>query len=429
MQIKEIPKYIFKNEVSRNSIVYIVSSVLSASIPFLLLPLMTSCLTPADYGITAMFQVVLAFLIPMIGLNSEGATGTEYFRQIYKNLSRYIGNALLLVVVSFIVCLLIVSIFSSQFSSILDLPRIWVVLAAVQSLFQFIIVYVLALLQASKQPVKYGLLQIGLSVLNAGFSIWLVYGLMWGYQGRLVGNLGAVVIVAIIAFIYLVRKYHVDFRFDKVLTIDILKYGVPLIPHALGGWAMSLIDRVFLADMIGLDTVGLYSVAFQLASVFAFLTAAVNQAFAPWLYSQLAVNDSIGNKRRIVKFSYAVMSLFVVCAIVYLALMPVIKSIFINSRYHDINLMFAFLLIGFVLQGFYFMFTNYISFIKKTKYQAAVTVSVAIIKLPLTYVLIQYFGAVGAAYSFALTYFLFFAVTAIVSNKLYPMPWLRFYKL
>lgn len=423
MGIRSRIKQITTNEVAKHSLVYVVSSLINASIPFLLLPMMTSCLTPVDYGITAMFQVVVGFLTPLVGLNVDGATSIEYYRDVHKNLKLFIGNSLIIAGVSFLLFFLLSLVFAAPLSKSIEIPSQWVVLAVVQTFLQVLVTYLLTLFQSSKQSIKYGMLQISLSAINAGLSIWLVWGLDWGYVGRLTGNLMAVGLLSVASLIYLIKKYQVEFRFDKVISTDILKFGVPLIPHMLGGWAMSLIDRVFLADMIGLEVVGLYSVAFQLASIFGFLTLAVNQAFVPWLFGRLSKDESPKTKTKIVKFSYLVMGLYLFCAALYVAVMPFIKKWFINSRYHDIDLMFDILLVGFVFQGFYYLFTNYIAFAKKTKYQAMVTIIVALVKIPTTYLFVSYWGAIGAVYSFAITFFLFFVVTAIVSQRIYPMPW------
>lgn len=46
-----------------------------------------------------------------------------------------------------------------------------------------------------------------------------------------------------------------------------------------------------------------------------------------------------------------------------------------------------------------------------------------LIKLPLTYILVSFWGMEGAALSFSLTFFFLFLLTAFVSNRVYRMPW------
>lgn len=45
-----------------NAAIYLGANILNAGIPFLLLPILTHVLTPADYGIVAMFSVVVSIL-------------------------------------------------------------------------------------------------------------------------------------------------------------------------------------------------------------------------------------------------------------------------------------------------------------------------------------------------------------------------------
>jgi len=55
------------NKLTRNSLLYTGSNVLVASIPFVMLPVLTRYLSKEEYGILAMFQVMVTLLIPLIG--------------------------------------------------------------------------------------------------------------------------------------------------------------------------------------------------------------------------------------------------------------------------------------------------------------------------------------------------------------------------
>ena len=46
----------------QNAAVYSLSNILNAAIPFLLLPILTRVLLPADYGVLAMFNATLGIL-------------------------------------------------------------------------------------------------------------------------------------------------------------------------------------------------------------------------------------------------------------------------------------------------------------------------------------------------------------------------------
>ena len=62
-----------------NTVIYLFSNVLNASIPLLLLPILTRYLSPSDYGVVAMFQMVLAVFGALAGLSVFGAANRQYY--------------------------------------------------------------------------------------------------------------------------------------------------------------------------------------------------------------------------------------------------------------------------------------------------------------------------------------------------------------
>lgn len=415
-------KTFIANKVVKHSSIYILSSAINSSIPFLLLPIMTACLSPADYGIIAMFQVIIGFLVPLIGINIDGAISIEYYLKTHANLGNYIGNCLILSLTSFLLFLILGLCFGKIFSVFFEIPSFWINVAIIQTFLTIIYTVLLTLWQVSQNPIKYGIFTLGISILNSGLSIWLVYHLNMNYTGRLGANFGAVVLFSAIAFIFLIKNFNLTFTLNHKLSMDILKYGIPLIPHAIGGWALSLIDRLFLGKIVGLDEVGKYSVAFQIASILGFITLGINQSFAPWLYGKLSSNKDYP-KKQIVKFTYLCILGLIFLTIFGILLLPLIKTIFINKRFTGIDTYFNILILGFLVQGIYYLFVCYIFYVKKTKILAKISLIVILTKIPLTYFLVKNFDGVGAAWAYTLTYTLFAGLVIFSANKVYPMPW------
>jgi O-antigen/teichoic acid export membrane protein len=204
---------------------------------------------------------------------------------------------------------------------------------------------------------------------------------------------------------------------------DALRYGIPLIPHMLGIWALSLIDRLVLGKLEGMEAVGRYSVAFQVACILGFVTMGVNQAFVPWLYGKLAGNPTIQAKKQVVKVTYLCIAGYAALAVLAIALFPVFRRLFINAKFSGIDGYFNLLTLGFLCQGVYFFFTSYIGYLKKTAYLGIIACVIIAVKVPLTYWLVKMHGTTGAALAYALTFVLFAVLTIIVSTVLYKMPW------
>jgi len=74
--------------VLKNSVIYLSSSLLNKAVPFLLLPILTKYLTPAEYGTIALLQLAFTFTMASLGLclnvhvtRAYYALSIERFRQ------------------------------------------------------------------------------------------------------------------------------------------------------------------------------------------------------------------------------------------------------------------------------------------------------------------------------------------------------------
>src|SRR5665648_509182 len=84
----------------KTSFIYTLTKAINASIPFLLMPVLTRYLNPEDYGVVAMFGVLLSFLVPFTGLNSHGAIARKYYDRDEVDLPTYVTNCLLILITS-----------------------------------------------------------------------------------------------------------------------------------------------------------------------------------------------------------------------------------------------------------------------------------------------------------------------------------------
>ena len=118
-------KYPGYSNLFRNSGIYIIGDIINSSIPFILLPVLTRYLTPADYGIIAMFQITVAILFPIMGLSIQGAITIKYFDDHSVELPTYIGNCLFLVFISSMFVTSIFFIFADTISQLSSIPKGW----------------------------------------------------------------------------------------------------------------------------------------------------------------------------------------------------------------------------------------------------------------------------------------------------------------
>ena len=60
--------------------IYTITGLLTAGIPFFILPVLTRYLSPYDYGQLSLFSTYVLILIPLISLGSTELIGIDFFQ-------------------------------------------------------------------------------------------------------------------------------------------------------------------------------------------------------------------------------------------------------------------------------------------------------------------------------------------------------------
>jgi O-antigen/teichoic acid export membrane protein len=414
-------KTVLKSKLFKNSSVYTIASFTNAAIPFLLLPILTNYLTTSDYGILTMFSSLVSFLLPFLGFNLDAAISRKFYSKDTE-LAIYIWNSLLIFICMTTFSIVLFFIFRNLIEIYTNIPVNWVVMIPVVAAAQFLTGLKLVLWQVREKPFKYAIFQILQSILNSSLAILFVIILLYNWKGRILSIGISTSIFALIALFFFWKQNDIKFVFKYSYIKNALQYGGGLIPHALGGSLILLTNRFFLTKMVNIEESGLYGVANQICSIIPFITLSFNNAFVPWLYKKLAEKKNL-DKRNIVKFTYVYFVIIILFGLIYFLFQPLIFNLFIGEQFHSAIQYSFWILLGFVFQGMYFMVTNYILYSEKTHILAIITISIGIVNIPLNYILINLFGGIGAAISFAVIFFLYFITTWYTSSNIFPMPW------
>ena len=195
--------------------------------------------------------------------------------------------------------------------------------------------------------------------------------------------------------------------FDEKYIKRALNFGVPLIPHAISGSLMTMADRFFVANFIDIGTAGLFVLGSQIGSGMELLTSSFNKAYVPWLFGNLK-NITEDKKVRIVKLTYMYFIAILVVAACYSFLMPKVLGILVGEKFYAAgDYIWPFAFAG-ALNGMYYMVVNYIFFDGATRSLMYRTLTSSLVHLCLSYILIKYYGIIGACYSVVLSYIILF---------------------
>ena len=278
-----------------------------------------------------------------------------------------------------------------------------------------------------QKPISYAQLQLSMTLLNFGLSIFFIVCFHLSWQGRMYGIFLSYFVFLVVGIFILYKHGFLVNDFKKEYIKDSLKFGIPLIPHVIGGYIIGMSDRLFISKMLGNDAVGIYIVGYQIGSIIMILQESFNQAWVPYLFSYLQdINEQ--KKIKIVKLSYFFSAFFILAVVVLYYAAPVIFKFFIDAKYKEGIQFVLWISLGYAFLGMYKTVTNFIFFMKKTYLLSYLTFLSAAINVTLNYFLIKMYGAIGAAYAAAIGMFSIYVFAWYLSNRVYPMPWFYFLK-
>lgn len=415
-------KQVLKSSLIQSAGVYTLANVINAAIPFLLLPVLTRYLTPADYGMVAMYGVLISFVTPFVGFNVEGAVARQYYEHDQVDMTVYVSSCFVILLSSTVVVFIIFNILAVPLSRLTTVPQQWLWTVVLVCFMQFICRMVLVLWQVRVMPSRYGTFQILQTALNAGLSIILVVVVGMAWQGRLIGQIITAFVFAGIALVILIRDGWLKLKFNKQYVCNALNFGVPLIPHTLGGVIITMTDRLFITKMVGLDATGLYTVGYQIGMIIGILQDSFNKAYVPWLYERLKMDD-LSIKIKLVKITYLYFIVIIGISLLLAVIAPWFLAFFVGKQFAGSAIFVVWIALGYAFNGMYKMVVNYIFYAQKTAILAWITFGTALVNIVLNYFFISLNGAIGAAQATTLTFALSFVATWIFSNKAYKMPW------
>jgi O-antigen/teichoic acid export membrane protein len=333
-----------------------------------------------------------------------------------------VGTVLLLIGGVALPVLVVLTLLSESIGSAIGVPAGWLIVTPLIALAQVVILINLTLWRMRERPIAFGVFQFALASVNIGLSLWFVVGLHAAWQGRVSAMLVARVLFAFVALGLLLRRGDLRLRWRRAYACEALHFGVPLIPHHVGMWVMSVADRLLLSALIGLGATGVYASGFYVAAIIAVVQEAFSKAWTPWLYARLKIGTP-EVKRRVVLVTYGYCAALLALSLALVLIAPWFVGIFLGADFQGASSYVTWLAFAFAVNGMYRVVAGYILFERRTAALAWITSVAAVVKVILAVSLIRWVGPLGAAQSTFAAYLVSFILTWIVAQRVHPMPW------
>ena len=384
----------------------IASTVLVAGINFITIPIFTRMLDTDGFGIVNVYTAWVQICTIFVGLKADGSIGSAHANLREDEQDSYQLSCLLMGLLSFAVIMALCVTFIGPLSDALSMDDLLVVAMVLQSFGAFVVALFSMRFIFRKEPQKNFALSVGVAVTTTLVSVALILSGVFGgdaYLGRVVGLSLPNLLLGIGLFLGFLRKGAVPkasyWKFCLALTL-------PLIFHGLSQLLLAQTGKIAIQQTQGNSAAGIYSIAVTVVSLMNAIYTALNNAFVPFMYDDLAGKSAPGKKESHFRNYF---SMFTLGACAFALLSPEILKVLSTEAYWEATRFLPPLVLGQYCVFLYSFPVNYEFYRMQTRSIAVGTVGAALLNVALCAVLVPAFGMDGAACATAVAYLCLFA--------------------
>lgn len=402
-------KYI---ELMKNLGLFFIASFLPNALAFFMIPLYTSCLTKAEYGVVDLLTNTVQLLMPILTIQIQDAV-MRYALDKAWDKGDVFSVGVRIVLGGFL--LLGAGCIAIKALGLFPLEGIYLVFllinylaGSLNNIFSFFC--------RGIDQVK--VLTVG-SVLNmvivVGCNLLFLLKFHWGLYGYLAAN--SIGLVLSIIYIVLGAKLYRYLKWKSVnraLAEEMVKFSFPLIFSALSWWVNNASDKYILTFFCGVSAVGLYAVAYKIPTILKVFGDVIAMAFSISAIKEFDVEDRDG----FIGKSYSMISFFMTasCSAIILCNLLIAKILFAGEFYQAWRYVPP-LLVSVLMNQLSFSCENIFVAAKQTKAISKTAVAGAAINTAANFLLIPYFGPYGAAVATALGFTCFWWLRYVILRK------------
>ncbi len=390
--------------VIRGTAAYSAAMILQRAASLLLLPFFANVLTPTEFGQIGVIMTVATALGVVVSLGLETAIFRGYSRiRAEGGSSVSFINTLLgfVILVPLGAAIVFTLLFIPWLAEVFAIPADALSLAGFgAALTASATLGPLTILRAQERLSGYLQLTAVQVLVVPVLTIVFVLIADLGVTGWMLAyGLGAATLL-VRGLLILGHRWTADVNFASLRLA--LTFGLPLVPHALSHWALSVSDRAILGGLVGASVVGSYYVAYLLCLPISLAAIAVAQASQP-IFAEAIDSPSRHQELNRIMTVHAAGTMLIGAAVVLVG--PAILALAFPPEYGEASRYIPWLAVGTALFGLYLMPMNAVTVLAgRTGRVWIITVLAATANVVLNVALIPEFGAMAAAVNTTIGY-------------------------
>lgn len=388
----------------------------------MVVPLFWQKLSPTDYGIIAVTEMIGAILTVFLGLSLDSSITRFYYEWPEPERKRKVGAIWVASWISTIAFgaagILVLSLTSNIiFPDVKFYPFIF--LGLIKIILGSFLSVPFATFRIKQLSFLYCFFSILNFIINIGLSIYFVLIVSKGLYGYFIANIiGGAISVAVLFVIML--KFASPCIHGGGLRKS-LEFSLPLIPSSIVSSVSSILDRFLLQQFASLKALGIYAVSLKFTNLIISAHTALKLSYVPFMVESVSKNKQKGS------LDLARMSLFYVLPILMLGLTIsayIREFVYFANRaeYFSVLQWVPWLIGPAILKTLNVYFTPGLFLSKRTDLTWIPTTIQLIVVLSGGLLLIPRYQLQGVVIGRYFSEISFFVVSFILTEKFYPLP-------
>lgn len=412
-------------ELTKDTAIYGISTMVGRFLNFILVPLYTNIFAPVDYGIIQLIYAYMAILniVFIYGLDSAFLKFAS-FKDIGNDKDNFstpyfsiFGTSLLFVF------LIVVNV--NAIGTSLRIPTDYQYLIYLSAAILFLdanVVIPFLKLRLERRAKIFSLYRIVNIMVNILLNVYLIVILKWGIEAIVLSNLIASAVSLVLVLPTIIKNFR--FKFHSVLFKRMLKFGLPFLPAGFAVMLVQVIDVPILEKLTDLQTVGIYKANYKLGIFMMLYVNMFQFAWQPFFLQNAKEHNAKEMFSKVLTYFTLVGSFILVVLSLFIndiAQIKIAGFTLIGSEYWSGLHIIPIVLLAYLINGVYTVFSAGIYIEEKSIYVPFITGTGAIVNVVANFLLIPVLSLTGAAIATLASYLVMALGYYFVTQKFFQV--------
>ena len=408
---------------TKHTLIYGISTGLSAMMGLILVPILTRVLSPENYGVLEILLTFISLGASALTLGFDASTSILYHTTATGHEKKQVASTAFYFLISISFLAVVVTILISNHIGILLFKNLLynkiLIISSITLFFTILYNFLANLTRVVIKPYSY-LILVGIkTILTIGIMITFYLQSKLKINEVIYTYLVSVLITTIIG-VYINYKWLI-FSFSLKKLKNLTSIGLPIALASISIWILHASDRIFLVHLTSLKEVGVYALGARVSQILSLFISAFQLGLGPFALSIYHESNAKTVFAKLLTYYLVITTFFAL--ILSLFSEKIVSMISTSSGYYEAARVIPLLSIATVSYGMYFFAAIGVNIVKKTIHILWTVTIAATSNIILNFLLIPTFTIRGAAIATLISYSISTYLLFKISQYYYFIPY------